>query len=837
MDSPRLPRPGLIPGLILLASLACCLTPAALHAQTDPAGPAPLIAQGDQLLAQGHTAEARKAYRQAVKDDDGIAAHIGLARVDLEEQKWDDAKDRLGDVLKREPDHTEAHYYRAIAYRELTKFRTFNQARHRRRAEEDFTWIIERDSLYRDVYYQFALLKRYNENYAGAIELGHAQIALKPDLAEAQQGLFRFYRSYLNHTDLAEARAWLKTSDEMHAAFFAGETIRREGRLDEADAIFRDLLSRPLSIPAQPVLLARARIHYQKENPERAQRFVEQAIDKIETPLETALVFDDFKYIISENELAFYRTLETSEEHKAFFRAFWARRNPLPARPLNVRLTEHYRRLVVAEKDYAYDGFRLWFSDPDRRGDLVFPEAYALNQELNDKGLIYLRHGPPDDRESQVGGDMEFRTVIDNTDVYGTPSEYSYNAGWRPNESWRYNEPRQMDFHFVIDEGAEGNNWRLTPALTNFGMLESREHWGPPYSELAKVVRTMAAIQGTKETTSSATRSVVRSLDEEISNQEAAAQDSLRAQGPNLTLVAEQSRSLLEFTTIQQRMVELSREAVTLALTTDQHTWDEETAVIPMPYIPAAFRGDDGQTRVEIYFALPLGTITNAMEQTSNTIRIELGYAVHDSQWREVAADVQTKKVFTTTDPTAALIDFYEFTVPADSYQVSLHGFTTKTSQVGGDKFGYRAPDFSQGTFAMSDLLLADYIGPAQTSRFDRGDLHVSPNPFLRFSTEQPIFVYFELYHLSLDANDRTKFEVEYTLTPEKKGGILRRRNRNALSIRTDRSTESPSPVEYIEIDARKVDPGNYTLTVSITDTITGEIRQQSRPIELYKYD
>ena len=833
MDSPRLSRPGLNPGWILFAALAWCLSPAVLYAQSSLSGAEQRVAEGDGLLAQGHTGEARKAYRQALKDNDGLAAaHIGLARVDLEEHKWDDAKDRLHDLIKRVPDHTEAHYYRAIAYRELAKYRTFNQGRHRKGSEEDFTWIIQRDSLFRDVFYQFALLRRYSEAYAEAVELGHVQVVLKPDLDEAHHGLFRLYRSYLNHTDAAETQAWLQTKDETHAAFFAGEALRRTGRLDEADVIFRDLLSRPLSIPPQPVLLARARVHYQKENPERAQRFVEQAIDKIETPLEAALVFDDAKYVISEDELALYQTLETPDGYQAFFRAFWARRNPLPARPLNVRLAEHYRRLIVAEQDYAYDGFRLWFSDPDRRGDLTFPVAYSLNQEFNDKGLIYIRHGAPDDREAQVGGDMEFRTVINNTDVYGAPSEYSYDAGWRPNESWRYNTPQQMDFHFVVDEGGGANNWRLIPALTNFGMLESREHWGPPYSEMAQIVRTMEAIQGTKETSSTATRSVARSLDEEITEQEQAAQDSLRAQGPNLTLVADQSRSLLEFTTLRRRMVDQSRASVTLALTTDQHTWENEAALIAMPYVPAAFRGEDGQTRVEIYFALPLGVITSALKTPGNTVKVEMGYAVHDDAWQAVASDVQTKRVPTNSDPTAALIDFYQFTVPPDSYQVSLHGFTTRTGQVGGDKFAYRAPDFSQPTLAMSDLVLADFIGPAQTSRFDRGDLHVSPNPFMRYSTQQPVFVYFELYHLALDEQDRTQFEIEYTLTPKKR----RRRNRAALSIRTDRTTETPSPVEHIEIDVRKVDPGDYTLTVSITDKITGETRHRSRPIELIKY-
>ncbi len=153
-------------GCILLLGVTLGLRPEILSAQDQTATPEQLVAQGNEHLRQGKTRAARKAYRQALKrDDDLIAAHLGLAQLDLEEQQWDDAKDRLHDVLTREPDHVEAHYYRAIAYRELAKFHTLNQARHWQGAEDDFAWILQQDSLYRDVLYQYALLQRYREAY------------------------------------------------------------------------------------------------------------------------------------------------------------------------------------------------------------------------------------------------------------------------------------------------------------------------------------------------------------------------------------------------------------------------------------------------------------------------------------------------------------------------------------------------------------------------------------------------------------------------------------------------------------------------------------------------
>ena len=136
-----------------------------------------------------------------------------------------------------------------------------------------------------------------------------------------------------------------------------------------------------------------------------------------------------------------------------FFRAFWARRDPTPARAVNVRLAEHYRRLLRAEKDYVSDGFRDWHTDPDRMGELRLPETHGLGALFNDRGLVYLRHGEPDDRVVTVGG-----------------------ANTPPTISWRYYDPA-MDFHFLT--AGTDNDWRLTPRLPQSAeVFDDREYWG-----------------------------------------------------------------------------------------------------------------------------------------------------------------------------------------------------------------------------------------------------------------------------------------------------------------------------------------------------------------------
>ena len=67
--------------------------------------------------------------------------------------------------------------------------------------------------------------------------------------------------------------------------------------------------------------------------------------------MHAAFVFEDVKYVVNDQELNAYRSLRTPEEYRAFFHAFWTRRDPTPARAHNVRLAEHYRRLRQAEQD------------------------------------------------------------------------------------------------------------------------------------------------------------------------------------------------------------------------------------------------------------------------------------------------------------------------------------------------------------------------------------------------------------------------------------------------------------------------------------------------------
>ncbi len=668
------------------------------------------------------------------------------AREAMERQAWAKAIGLLDEVVEQEPENLEARYLRGVCYGQRGKHHTMQSIMraYLSKGGADFTFVLERDSLYRDVLYQYALLRRFADDYPEAIRLGHAQIRLKPELAHAQIGLFKIYWRFLVETDTEKARRWLRQQKTDHAAFFVGEAFRRQGLSHKADGIFADLLTRRTTLSKTAILLARVRSRYASVEPEAAQTFVEQAIAAITSDTDALFLFDDIKYIVSPEELDEYNRIEEPAAFVRFFEAFWARRNPMPAARVNARMTEHYRRLRVAEMEYLFYGFRAWYRNWFTGDARNFPSTYGLSSDFDDRGIIFIRHGEPDDYT--IGS-----------------------SGPRVAGSWMYEDPLLI-FHF--GQTCVGGICGIT---MHFSPVPLGSSWGGRLVGLGP-------------------------LD----------------------------------------MERKSRAYIAEGLTTDRHRWPERTELMDLPYMMAAFRGEGGHTLVEIYYALPVGRLTRALEDRTDTVTVEVGMTLHDLAWQRVGFIRETKRLPPQLDREALAFDRFQLDVPPDSYHVALHGRSLQTPLLGAHTFGYRAPDFQGPGLQVSDLLLAHQIIESEPSEpLTRDDLYMEVNPLGRFSVQQPVFVYFEIYNLTPTPEGRTRYSLTYTLTPQKPGGLrglLKIGDEGAISLSArEQETAVVSPVEYVEIDVSDVSPGLYVLTVSVEDKRTGAVVERSRPLELSK--
>jgi GWxTD domain-containing protein len=90
----------------------------------------------------------------------------------------------------------------------------------------------------------------------------------------------------------------------------------------------------------------------------------------------------DVAYIITNEERAAFKSLQSDPEREHFIEQFWLRRDPTPGTPENEFKEEHYRRIA-----YTNDHF-----------------AAAIPGWKTDRGRIYITYGPPDEKESHPSG-------------------------------------------------------------------------------------------------------------------------------------------------------------------------------------------------------------------------------------------------------------------------------------------------------------------------------------------------------------------------------------------------------------------------------------------------
>ena len=84
---------------------------------------------------------------------------------------------------------------------------------------------------------------------------------------------------------------------------------------------------------------------------------------------------EEVVYLIAPEERAAFLRLASDPERQMFIQQFWQRRDPTPDTPLNEMREEHYRRIAWANDRYGAAGWRT------------------------DRGRMYIRFGPPDEKE------------------------------------------------------------------------------------------------------------------------------------------------------------------------------------------------------------------------------------------------------------------------------------------------------------------------------------------------------------------------------------------------------------------------------------------------------
>jgi hypothetical protein len=620
--------------------------------------------------------------------------------------------------------------------------------------------------------------------------LGHRQLAIEPETWSAKIGIFRLYDAVLNNRPFPDAEAWLKSRKTEHDRFFLAELLRRNDRLDEADSMFRGLLYDRDEFPLQPALLARVRIAVRKGENQRACDCYWEAVNGVRCDFDAEFVKQDLMSLVNGEEYQAFRGNSHWTLFPALVRAFWFRRNPMPSYPYNFRLVEHYRRLMVAETSYRFDGIRAPLSrdayssfvergqtgrlqnDPLTQmqaeyGGMDMPKWVGEEDRFNDLGLIYIRYGEPDDQISAPGAD-----VMDNV-------------------SWLYHAKDRlpkMIFHFTK---SRPNGWMLIPTFSQPAILERMIDWDTRYFRLL--------------------------------NEESEPVDRI---------------SLLN------QVIEERVQTVEQALSADRQTWSPQMQPIDAVLTQYRFRATGTTDFHQVAAAVPLGKLRESVGEADSVV-LETGVEVFDTRLLPAFTDRHRFVLRDTSDSrvrNGQWIDEYQFELPLKPHLLAFHARVGGTEILNGWKRAVTPGDSARDRLAVSTLKLAYSIEPAagSTGR-DKSVLRMVPNPAATARLSDPLFLYYELYNLGLDAKGATDYTVQVSLEQrdasknllKRLGGLFGGGGGYRISIQNRQTGKTSTVSDYIGFDVRKASAGTYELKLRVTDRNTRQETASSTAVTL----
>lgn len=532
-----------------------------------------------------------------------------------------------------------------------------------------------------------------------------------------------------------------------------------------------------------------------------------KGLDAISTEREADLYWHDVRPIVSPETDDEYAATPVAEK-PAYIRRWWKRISDQEFVTPDERLAEHYRRL-----DYVYRNYRIPL--PERR-HYSAADAYTPPWQtgFDDRGVIYLRHGPPDDTASFSGPGVE------------------------QNVSWKYDRSGgdPLVFHFMSDEDVD--DYKLVRRLQDV------------------IIQTNAKMTGQTRLNENCklTGGTCDRYDARILATEAGEMRDLYSSRGDLDPVYDRAATALDPLILQDEEARLAQD---IAIGTHTQSYVPENAGAPLvyPVYPAAFKDPDGGTSVYFYYALPANQV-EVQRTSAGGASVDYRYQIEvsDTTGDEVANQEDNVRIASSRpipqDRGTMLPGVRAVPVGPGSYEYGMKITDLNSGRYGIDQGSVSVADFSASGLSMSTVVLAAAVQPASgSSPFVRwGKLKVLPLPSRVFRRSQPVFVYYEVYGLDAGADGGARYRTTYTLESghgdrnvvarffsavgELLGGGEKRGAVTYEFERTDPTAADPLQ-EYVSLDVSDSPAGDYRLTVRVQDEVGGGTVEYTVPLTL----
>jgi tetratricopeptide (TPR) repeat protein len=548
-----------------------------------------------------------------------------------------------------------------------------------------------------------------------------------------------------------------------------GRVEREVGEADSALAAFRSYLT--VGGDSGVGLFEMARTQYFANQPAAGESSYYRGAAAATSVPARQLYRTDLALLADSADVGAFDSLPAGAARAAWLRQFWNGRDLREARDPGERLAEHNRRWM-----YARRNFRL----VSRHRHYDITEVYRSAQvEFDDRGVIYLRHGEPDQRATH-------------------PSEPNCSTAARclqPNQSWLYRRPGgDLVFHFVARDDA--SDYKLVESLVDaLGFRAAVQAAGTPDAGVVDLYASREQFGGAYARV---------------------------ARGGSLAgnAIADERSS--------------GRRAITTGTTTD--TYQQRFAVpldpVVSDFVAAAGTRPAGQA-VHVVFAIPADRLSAEPGGDAGGVLYPLHFRLLVSDERDsVVKRLDTLRVFSsrqTLRSPSYLSGRLSVSLPPGRYRYRL--LVATQDRLAGQlvrRDTLIVPALDGRSFTASDLVVgragAGLMWLARAADSAAGVDTVLLNPLDRYPTGSVAELYYELFGLSPGTSYHTEVRLERVGGRSllgRIGGLFGGR-RPPVLLEFDASAAGPVTRIHRGVSLRGVAPGSYVLSVTMSDPASG---------------
>ncbi len=276
----------------------------------------------------------------------------------------------------------------------------------------------------------------------------------------------------------------------------------------------------------------------------------------------------------------------------------------------------------------------------------------------------------------------------------------------------------------------------------------------------------------------------------------------------------------------------------TIARIPERYEYETPGRRVDIPFVTSAFKGNDGEADLYVAYGIPIAE--GGLQQETIDISARIGAFLVSENRNILLERRQTiyglrREQMRSFEEAHLWVGAQAMASPPGRHEVSMEFETASGATVAVQRRSIDVPDFRQDQLQASDLMLA--YGIEENSRTDseggvlqRAGFSIAPAPWNVFSHRQPIYLFFEIYQLTLDENGATRYEMEARLAPRNNAKGVARFVKNlfggrggGVSVSVPGTGSSPDETNYLILDATNQAPGLYTLALRVRDLATGK--------------